>query len=123
MGSRAGEGWDGWRQWQLSTAETRTDWRSDRPVVLDVPSAAIFLFSASARCAEAHVQLRRRRRRRLFAVGKNFLFSSLAGQLGRRKGVFFVHYPLLIMKALVRICLREILKQSPLHKHLLGAHE
>ena len=29
-------------QWQLSTAETRTDWRSDRPVVLDVPSAAIF---------------------------------------------------------------------------------
>ena len=30
------------RQWQLSTAETRKDWRSDHPVVLDVPSAAIF---------------------------------------------------------------------------------
>ena len=42
MGSRAVEGWDGWGQWQLSTAETRTDWRSDHPVVLDVPSAAIF---------------------------------------------------------------------------------
>ena len=42
MGSRAVEGWDGWGQWQLSTAETRSDWRSDRPVVLDVPSAAIF---------------------------------------------------------------------------------
>ena len=42
--SRAVEGWDGWGQWQLSTAETRTDWRSDHPVVLDVhvPSAAIF---------------------------------------------------------------------------------
>ena len=40
MGSRAGEGWDGWGQWKLSTAETRTDWRSDRPVVLDVPSLA-----------------------------------------------------------------------------------
>ena len=42
MGSRAVEGLDGWGQWQLSTAETRTDWRSDHPVVLDVPSAAIF---------------------------------------------------------------------------------
>ena len=42
MGSRAVEGWDGWGQWQLSTAETRTDWRSDHPVALDVPSAAIF---------------------------------------------------------------------------------
>ena len=38
-----------WGQWQLSTAETRTDseWRNDHPVVLDVlyiivPSAAIF---------------------------------------------------------------------------------
>ena len=40
-------GWVPWcdsrnRKWQLSTAETRTDWRSDHPVVLDVPSAAIF---------------------------------------------------------------------------------
>ena len=42
MGSRAVEGWDGWGQWQLSTAETRIDWRSDHPVVVDVPSAAIF---------------------------------------------------------------------------------
>ena len=42
MGSRAVDGWDGWGQWQLSTAETRTDWRSDHPVVLDAPSAAIF---------------------------------------------------------------------------------
>ena len=42
MGSRSVEGRDGWGQWQLSTAETRTDWRSDHPVVLDVPSAAIF---------------------------------------------------------------------------------
>ena len=42
MGSRALEGWEGWGQWQLSTVETRTDWRSDHPVVLDVPSAAIF---------------------------------------------------------------------------------
>ena len=47
MGSREGEGWDGWGQWQLSTAEARTDWRSDRHVVLDVHSAAIFLSSAS----------------------------------------------------------------------------
>ena len=104
MGSRAGEGWDGWGQWQLSTAETRTDWRSDRPVVLDVPSAAIFLSSASAHCAVAHVRLRWWRRRGLFAVGENFLFSSLAfllsrvsplslfssltWQLGQQKGVF-----------------------------------
>ena len=42
MVSRAGEGWNGWEQWQLSMAETRTNWRSDRPVVLDIPSAAIF---------------------------------------------------------------------------------
>ena len=42
MGSRAVERWVGWGQWQLSTVETRTDWRSHRPVVLDVPSAAIF---------------------------------------------------------------------------------
>ena len=48
-----------------------------------------FLSSASARCAVAHVRLRWRRRRRLVAVGENFLFSSLAWQLGRRKGVFF----------------------------------
>ena len=47
-----------------------------------------FLSSASARCAVAHVRLRWRRRRRLVAVGENFLFSSLAWQLGRRKGVF-----------------------------------
>ena len=46
-----------------------------------------FLSSASARCAVAHVRLRWRRRRRLVAVGENFLFSSLAWQLGRRKGV------------------------------------
>ena len=42
VGSRAGHGWDRWRQWQLSTTKTRSDWRSTRPVVLDVPSAAIF---------------------------------------------------------------------------------
>ena len=89
MGSRAVEGWDGWGQWQLSTAETRTDWRSDHPVVLDVPSAAIFSLRPSARCAVAHVRLRWRRRRRLVAVGENFLFSSLAWQLGRWKGVYF----------------------------------
>ena len=53
MGSRAVEGWDGWGQWQLSTAETRIDWRSDRQVVLDVPSAAIF----SLRRARAAQQL------------------------------------------------------------------
>ena len=53
MGSRSVEGWDGWGQWQLSTAETRTDWRSDHPVVLDVPSAAIF----SLRRARAAQQL------------------------------------------------------------------
>ena len=47
-----------------------------------------FLSSASARCAVAHVRLRWRRRRRLVAVGENFLFSSLAWQLGRRKSVF-----------------------------------
>ena len=47
-----------------------------------------FLSSASARCAVAHVRLRWRRRRKLVAVGENFLFSSLAWQLGRRKGVF-----------------------------------
>ena len=47
-----------------------------------------FFSSASARCAVAHVRLRWRRRRRLVAVGENFLFSSLAWQLGRRKGVF-----------------------------------
>ena len=47
-----------------------------------------FLSSASARCAVAHVRLRWRRRRRLVAVGENFLFSSLAWQLRRRKGVF-----------------------------------
>ena len=47
-----------------------------------------FLSSASARCAVAHVRLRWRRRRRLVAVGENFLFSSLAWQLGRRKGLF-----------------------------------
>ena len=87
MGSRSVEGWDGWGQWQLSTAETRTDWRSDHPVVLDVPSAAIFSLRR-ARCAVAHVRLRWRRRRRLVAVGENFLFSSLAWQLGRRKGLF-----------------------------------
>ena len=46
-----------------------------------------FLSSASARCAVAHVRLRWRRRRRLVAVGENFLFSSLAWQLGRRKGL------------------------------------
>ena len=50
-GSRAVEGWDGWGQWQLSTAETRTDWRSDHPVVLDVPSAAIF-YLRRARAAQ-----------------------------------------------------------------------
>ena len=33
---------DSRNQLQLSTAETRTDWRSDRLVVLDVSSAAIF---------------------------------------------------------------------------------
>ena len=48
-----------------------------------------FLSSASARCAVAHVRLRWRRRRWLVAVGENFLFSSLAWQLGRRKGVFY----------------------------------
>ena len=48
-----------------------------------------FFSSASARCAVAHVRLRWRRRRRLVAVGENFLFSSLAWQLRRRKGVFF----------------------------------
>ena len=48
-----------------------------------------FLSSASARCAVAHVRLRWRRRRRLVAVGENFLFSSLAWQLGRRKGLFY----------------------------------
>ena len=55
-----------------------------------------FLSLASTRCAVAHVQLRWRRRRRPFAVGENFLFSSLARQLGRRKGVFFsgkVYHP------------------------------
>ena len=46
-----------------------------------------FLSSASARCAVAHVRLRWRRRRGLVAVGENFLFSSLAWQLGRRKGL------------------------------------
>ena len=50
-----------------------------------------FLSSASARCAVAHVRLRWRRRRRLVAVGENFLFSSLAWQLGRQKGVLFVN--------------------------------
>ena len=49
-----------------------------------------FLSSASARCAVGHVRLRWRRRRRLVAVGENFLFSSLAWQLGRRKGVFYL---------------------------------
>ena len=63
-------------------------WRSDCPVALDVPSAAIFLSSASARCAVAHVRLRWWRRRRLCAVGENLLFSSLAWQLGKQKGVF-----------------------------------
>ena len=29
-------------QWQLSSAETSIDWRSARPVVLDIPSGAIF---------------------------------------------------------------------------------
>ena len=53
-----------------------------------------FLSSASARCAVAHVRLRWRRRRRLVAVGENFLFSSLAWQLGRRKGVFLASAPL-----------------------------
>ena len=58
MGSRAGEGWDGWGQWQLSTAETRTDWRSDRPVVLDVPSAAIFSFGQrTLRCGSRATSL------------------------------------------------------------------
>ena len=52
-----------------------------------------FLSSASVRCAVAHVRLRWRRRRRLVAVGENFLFSSLAWQLGRRKGVFFAFDP------------------------------
>ena len=42
VGSRAGEGWDGWGDWQLSTAETIIDWRSAFPIVLDLPSGAIF---------------------------------------------------------------------------------
>ena len=41
-----------------------------------------FLSSASACCSVAHVRLLWRRCCRLFAVGKNFLFSSLAWQLG-----------------------------------------
>ena len=87
MGSRAVEGWDRWGQWQLSTAETRTDWRSDRPIVLMHLRPQFSLFG-NARCAVAHVRLCWRRRRRLFAVGENFLFYSLPWQLGRRKGVF-----------------------------------
>ena len=46
------------------------------------------LSPAGARCAVVHVWLRWRRRRRLFAVGENFLFSSLAWQLGRQKSAF-----------------------------------
>ena len=55
------EGWDGWGQWQLSTAETSIDWRSARPVMLDVPSGAIKWFSlspVSMRHAAAHMRLR-----------------------------------------------------------------
>ena len=52
----------------------------------------LFSLFGNVRCAVAHVRLRwrRRRGRRLFAVGENFLFSSLAWQLGRRKGVFLI---------------------------------
>ena len=57
MGSRAVVRWDGWGQWQLSTAETRTDWRSDRPVVLDVPSAAIFSLQQRSLCGSSHATL------------------------------------------------------------------
>ena len=55
-----------------------------------------------ARCAVAHVRLRWRRRRRLVAVGENFLFSSLAWQLGRRKGLFLDSFqPINIANAFV----------------------
>ena len=75
-----------------------------------------FLSSASARCAVAHVRLRWRRRRRLVAVGENCLFSSLAWQLGRRKGVFSVHH----LSALLNIKERgeEIGMQRSLKKKL-----
>ena len=42
-----------------------------------------------ARCSVAQVRRLWRRCRRLFAVGKNFLFSSLAWQLGQRIDVYF----------------------------------
>ena len=89
MGSRAVEGWDGWGQWQLSNSrdKNRLEKRSSRRAWCTF--GRHFLSSASARCAVAHVRLRWRRRRRLVAVGENFLFSSLAWQLGRRKGVFY----------------------------------
>ena len=49
-----------------------------------------FLSSTRRRCAGARVWLCWRRLHRLFAIGQNSLFFSLAWQLGRRKGVFSV---------------------------------
>ena len=46
------------RQWQLSTAETGTDWRSDHPLVLDVPSAAIFSLRRARAAQVGHVRRR-----------------------------------------------------------------
>ena len=72
-----------------------------------------FLSSASARCAVAHVRLRWRRRRRLVAVGDNFLFSSLAWQLGRWKGVFyfsFCNWVTLLFHTLARCWLQTTVK-------------
>ena len=41
-GAQSRRGVGRWGQWQLSSAETSIDWRSARPVVLDIPSGAIF---------------------------------------------------------------------------------
>ena len=79
-----------------------------------------FLSSASARCAVAHVRLRWRRRRRLVAVGENFLFSSLAWQLGRRKGLFVSFsqiYGVIIQRIVLIIVAASVLKEKAGRTH------
>ena len=85
--SSRGVGWVGTMAAVNSRDKNRLEKRSSRRAWCTF--GRHFLSSASARCAVAHVRLHWRRRRRLVAVGENFLFSSLARQLGRRKGVFF----------------------------------
>ena len=86
--SSRGVGWVGTMAAVNSRDKNRLEKRSSRRAWCTF--GRHFLFSASARCAVAHVRLRWRRRRRLVAVSENFLFSSLAWQLGLRKGVCFM---------------------------------